>query len=111
VIEPLPAEGVATIVGGVAFKAYGPESPASESVRLTAVIVKLIALAFAAVKPSAAVMEAEIEQVPASTKATRPVPELILHTGVVELVYDFTPLPTPALSVDVIVGFVPTVNA
>lgn len=46
-IEPLPADGVATIVGGVALMAYGPESPASESVRLAAVIVNEIAVAFA----------------------------------------------------------------
>lgn len=48
--------------------------------------------------------------VPASTKATRPVLELIVHTEVVELEYDFVPLPSPALAVDVIVGFVPAVN-
>lgn len=46
-IEPLPADGVATIVGGEALIAYGPESPASESVLLAAVIVNEIAVAFA----------------------------------------------------------------
>lgn len=33
-----------------------------------------------------------------------------MHTEVVELEYDLVPLPSPALAVEVIVGFVPTVN-
>ncbi len=49
--------------------------------------------------------------VPASTKATKPVDELIVQTGVVELEYDLVPLPSPALAVEVIVGFVPALNA
>jgi len=49
--------------------------------------------------------------VPASTKATKPVDELIVQTEVVELEYDLVPLPSPALAVEVIVGFVPTLNA
>ena len=48
--------------------------------------------------------------VPASTKATKPVDELIVQTEVVELEYDLVPLPSPALAVEVIVGFVPTLN-
>lgn len=48
VIEPAPADGVAVIVGAVALIAYGPESPESESVRLSAVMVKLIEAAVAA---------------------------------------------------------------
>lgn len=91
--------------------AYGPESPASESVRLTAVIVKLMALAFAAVKPPAAVMDAEIVHVPAVTKATSPELESMVHIEVFELEYDFVPLPSPALAVEVMVGLVPTSNA
>ena len=39
---PEPADGVANIVGAESDNAYGPESPARESVRETAVIVKLI---------------------------------------------------------------------
>lgn len=91
--------------------AYGPESPASERVRLTDVIVNEIAVAFAEAKPPAEVMAAAIVQVPASTKATSPVLELIVHTEVVELEYDLVPLPSPALAVEVIVGLVPTSNA
>jgi hypothetical protein len=70
-----------------------------------------MAVAFAAAKPSAAVIEAEIVQVPAVTKATSPVLESMVHTDVSELEYDFVPLPTPALAVEVIVGLVPTSNA
>lgn len=50
-------------------------------------------------------------QVPASTNETRPVEALIVQTEVVELEYDFVPLPSAALAVDVIVGFVATSNA
>ena len=50
-------------------------------------------------------------QVPASTKATSPLVELMVHTEVVELEYDFVPLPSPALAVEVMVGLVPTSNA
>lgn len=81
------------------------------SVRETAVIVKLTAVALAAEKPPASVISASIVQIPESTNETRPVLELIVHTEVVELEYDLVPLPTPALSVEVIVGLVPTVNA
>lgn len=49
--------------------------------------------------------------VPASTNATRPDDELIVQIDVVELEYDFVPLPSPADAVDVIVGFVPALNA
>ncbi|MFM8868258.1 MAG: hypothetical protein ACKOFZ_08260 [Ilumatobacteraceae bacterium] len=56
-------------------------------------------------------MDAVIVQVPASTNVTSPDDELIVHTDVVELEYDFVPLPSPADAVDVIVGFVPTLNA
>ena len=91
--------------------AYGPESPESESVRLTEVMVKLIEAEFAEEYPPAAVIAAAIVQVPASTKATKPVDELIVQTDVVELEYDFVPLPSPALAVDVMVGFVPALKA
>lgn len=111
VIEPAPADGVAVIVGAVALIAYGPESPESESVRLSAVMVKLIEAAVAAAYPPAAVISAAIVQVPASTKATKPVDELIVHIDVVELEYDFVPLPSPALAVEVIVGLVPALKA
>lgn len=47
-IVPAPAEGVADIVGGEALIAYDPESPESESVRLTAVMLKEIEVALAA---------------------------------------------------------------
>lgn len=90
--------------------AYGPESPASERVRLAAVIVNEIAVAFAEAYPPPEVIDAEMVHVPESTNATRPVLELMVHTDVVELEYDFVPLPSPALAVEVIVGFVPTVN-
>ena len=69
-----------------------------------------IAVAFAEENPPAAVIAAAMVHVPASTNATRPVLELMVHTEVVELEYDFVPLPSPALAVEVIVGFVPTVN-
>lgn len=49
--------------------------------------------------------------VPASTNATRPDDELIVQIDVVELEYDFVPLPSPADAVEVIVGFVPASNA
>ena len=55
------------------------------------------------------VIDAVIVHVPASTNATSPDDELIVHTEVVELEYDF--VPTPAEAVDVIVGFVATSNA
>lgn len=95
----------------MALIAYGPESPESESVRLTEVIVKLIEVAVAAAYPPEAVISAAIVQVPASTKATKPVDELIVHTDVVELEYDFVPLPSPVLAVEVIVGLVPALKA
>lgn len=95
----------------MALSAYGPESPASERVRLNAVIVKLIAAAFADAYPPASVIAEVIVHVPASTKATRPEEELMVHTEVVELEYDFVPLPTPALGVAVIVGLVPALKA
>jgi hypothetical protein len=72
--------------------------------------VNEIAVAFAEENPPAAVIAAAMVHVPASTNATRPVLELMVHTEVVELEYDFVPLPSPALAVEVIVGFVPTVN-
>jgi hypothetical protein len=103
---PAPADGVALIVGSVAFTAYGPESPDSVRVRLSAVIVKLIAVAFADANPSAAVIDAEIVHVPEDTNATSPDDESTVHTGVVELEYDLVPLLFPALAVEVIVGFV-----
>jgi hypothetical protein len=101
---------VADIVGGVALIAYGPESPVSERVRLAAEIVKLIDDAFAEEYPPAAVIVAEILQVPSSTNATRPDEELIVHTEVVELEYDLVPIPTPSLGVAVIVGLLMTSN-
>ena len=69
-----------------------------------------IAVAFAEENPPAAVIAAAMVHVPASTNATRPVLELMVHAEVVELEYVFVPLPSPALAVEVIVGFVPTVN-
>jgi hypothetical protein len=47
--------------------------------------------------------------VPTSTKATRPEEELMVHTEVVVLEYDFVPL--PAEGVAVIVGLVPALKA
>jgi hypothetical protein len=108
---PAPADGVALIVGSVAFNAYGPESPDNVSDRLSAVIVKLIAVAFADAKPSAAVIDAEMVHVPEDTKATSPEEELTVHTEVVELEYDLVPLLFPALAVEAIVGFVPASKA
>lgn len=55
------------------------------------------------------VIDAVIVHVPASTNATSPDEESIVHTEVVELEYDF--VPTPAEAVDVIVGFVAASNA
>ena len=49
-----------------------------------------------------AVIEAVIVQVPASTKVTTPLEELIVQIDVVELEYDF--VPAPADAVDVMVG-------
>ncbi len=103
-IEPLPADNDANIVGGDAFITYGPESPVNESVLVRAVISKLIGAAFAAAKPSAAVIEAEIVHVPAVTKTTSPELESMVHTDVFELEYDFVPFPFPKLAVAVIVG-------
>lgn len=68
-----------------------------------------VALADAYVPPDE--IDAAIVHVPASTNATRPDDELIVHTEVVELEYDLVPSPTPADGVDVIVGFVATLNA
>ena len=56
-------------------------------------------------------IEATIVHVPEVTNATSPVDELIVHTDVVELEYDFVPLPSAALAVEVIVGLVPTSKA
>lgn len=86
-------------------------SPESASVRDSAEIVKLAAAEFAEVYPPASVMEAVIVQVPASTKATSPLEELIVQTEVVELEYDLVPLPSAADAVEVIVGLVATLNA
>lgn len=86
-------------------------SPLRLSVLDNAEIVKLAELDVADVYPPASVMDAVIVQVPASTNVTSPDDELIVHTDVVELEYDFVPLPSPADAVDVIVGFVPTLNA
>ena len=108
---PAPADGLDDIVGAGSPSWYGPLSPDSVSVRVKAVIVKLIALAVADEKPPPAVMDAEIVQVPASTNETRPEEASIVQTDVVELEYDFVPLPTPADGVEVIVGFVPASNA
>jgi hypothetical protein len=74
-------------------------------------MVNEIAVAFGDEKPPAEVIEAAIVHVPALANAPRPVLELIVHTEVVELEYDLAPVPSPALAVDVIVGFVPTVKA
>ena len=50
-------------------------------------------------------------QVPASTKATSPDEESTVQTEVSELEYDLVPVPSAALAVDAMVGFVPTSNA
>ncbi len=50
-------------------------------------------------------------QSPASTNATRPDEESIVHTEVSELEYDFVPLPSALLAVEVIIGFVPASKA
>ena len=54
-------------------------------------------------------MVALIVHVPVSTNATRPDDVFTVHIDVVELEYDFVPLPAEA--VEVIVGFVPAFNA
>jgi hypothetical protein len=41
---PLPADGVADMVGGVSVLRYGPLSPERESVRVSAEMVKLAEL-------------------------------------------------------------------
>ena len=74
-------------------------------------MVKEIGVAFADANPSPEEIDAAMVHVPASTNATSPDDELMVHTDVVELVYDFVPLPTPADGVEVIVGLVPTLNA
>lgn len=74
-------------------------------------MVKLIELEVAEEYPPPDVMDAEIVHVPASTNVTSPEEESIVQIDVVELEYDFVPLPTPAEGVDVIVGFVPASNA
>ena len=98
------AEAVADIVGGVAVNTYGPESPLKVIVRDAEVTEKLTSVAVAAANPPPEVIDAPIVQVPASTKATKPLDELTVHTLVVELVNDFVPDPTPAEGVAVIVG-------
>ena len=110
-IEPPPADAVAVIVGAVSVRRYGPLSPLRLKVLANAEIVKLAELDVADVYPPASVIDAVIVQVPASTNATSPDDELIVHTEVVELEYDLVPLPSPAEAVDVMVGFVPTLNA
>lgn len=74
-------------------------------------IVKEIGVAFADAYTPPEEIDAAIVHIPASTNATNPEDELIVHTEVVELEYDFVPSPTPADGVDVIVGLVPTLNA
>lgn len=98
------AEAVADIVGGVAVNTYGPESPLRVSVRDAAVTERLTSVAVAAANPPPEVIDAPIVQVPASTKATKPLDELTVHTLVVELEKVFVPDPTPADGVAVIVG-------
>ena len=106
VFVPEPADGVADIVGGVALNRYGPESPDNDSVREAAVTLKLTDDAVADEYPPPDVIDAEIVQVPVSTNATSPVEELMVHTEVSELEYDFVPFPSAADAVEVIVGFV-----
>ena len=106
VFVPEPAEGVADIVGGVALNRYGPESPVNDNVREAAVTVKLTDEAVADEYPPPDVIDAEIVQVPESTNATRPDEELMVHTEVSVLEYDFVPLPSAADAVEAIVGFV-----
>jgi hypothetical protein len=68
-------------------------------------MVNEIAVAFADEKPPAEVIKAAIVHVPAATNVTTPVDELTVQTPVVELEYDFVPLPSVELFVDdVIVG-------
>ena len=74
-------------------------------------MVKLTELDVAEEYPPPDVMDAEIVQVPASTNATSPDDELIVQTDVVELEYDFVPLPSAAEAVEVIVGLVAASNA
>jgi len=50
-----------------------------------------------------AVIDDEIVHVPASTNATSPDDELIVHTEVVELEYDFVPAPADAVA-DIVGG-------
>ena len=102
VIVPDPADGVATIVGFVSVNKYGPLSPVRANVLVAAVIVKLIELDVADAYPPDAVIDAVIVHVPVVTNATKPDDELIMHTDVSELEYDF--VPDPAEAVDVIVG-------
>ena len=66
--------------------------------------MKLLDVAVAAAYPPAAVIDEPIVQVPASTKATRPLEELTVQIPVVELENDFVPELFPADAVDDIVG-------
>ena len=78
---------------------------------MTAAISNEIWLAFADAYDPLEPIVALIRHVPTSTKVTKPDEELIVHTDVVELEYDLVPLSSPTDAVDVIVGFVPTLNA
>ncbi|NBO55094.1 MAG: hypothetical protein EBU84_11000 [Actinobacteria bacterium] len=72
-------------------------------------MVKEIEDAFADAYVPSEPIDAVIVQVPASTNATSPLDELIVQIEVSELEYDF--VPTPLDAVEVMVGFVPTLNA
>ena len=78
---------------------------------MTAAISNEIGLAFADAYVPLEPIDALIRHVPISTNVTRPDEELIVHTDVVELEYDLVPLSSPTDAVEVIVGFVPTLNA
>lgn len=110
-IDPPPIDGDADIVGGESLNWYGPLSPVRASVRVNGEITKEIGVAFAEAKEPPEEIDAEIVHVPADTNETNPLEELMVQTDEVELEYDLVPLPTPSDTVDVMVGFVTTLNA